>query len=147
MVGLWMIFILFIFFFLAVVGLLLGLFSSCGEWGPLSSEGICWWLLLWNVGSRAQCLWLPGLVALRHMGSSQIRDWTRVSCIGRRTFFFFFFLTTEPPGKPWLWGIFIFIFTLLCIYFWGRQWQPTPILSPGKSHGRRSLVGWSPWGR
>ena len=28
-----------------------------------------------------------------------------------------------------------------------RQWQPTPVLLPGKSHGRRSLVGCSPWGR
>ena len=28
-----------------------------------------------------------------------------------------------------------------------RQWHPTPILLPGKSHGRRSLVGGSPWGR
>ena len=27
-----------------------------------------------------------------------------------------------------------------------RQWQPTPVLLPGKSHGRRSLVGYSPWG-
>ena len=27
-----------------------------------------------------------------------------------------------------------------------RQWQPTPVLSPGKSHGPRSLVGYSPWG-
>ena len=27
-----------------------------------------------------------------------------------------------------------------------RQWQPTPALLPGKSHGRRSLVGCSPWG-
>ena len=26
-----------------------------------------------------------------------------------------------------------------------RQWQPTPALLPGKSHGRRSLVGCSPW--
>ena len=26
------------------------------------------------------------------------------------------------------------------------QWQPTPVLLPGKSHGRRSLVGCSPWG-
>ena len=26
-----------------------------------------------------------------------------------------------------------------------RQWQPTPVLLPGKSHGRRSLVGCSPW--
>ena len=30
---------------------------------------------------------------------------------------------------------------------WGRQWHPTPVLLPGKSHGRRSLVGCSPWGR
>ena len=28
-----------------------------------------------------------------------------------------------------------------------RQWQPTPILLPGKPHGQRSLVGCSPWGR
>ena len=28
-----------------------------------------------------------------------------------------------------------------------RQWYPTPVLLPGKSHGRRSLVGCSPWGR
>ena len=27
-----------------------------------------------------------------------------------------------------------------------RQWHPTPALLPGKSHGRRSLVGCSPWG-
>ena len=30
---------------------------------------------------------------------------------------------------------------------WRRQWHPTPVLLPGKSHGRRSLVGGSPWGR
>ena len=28
-----------------------------------------------------------------------------------------------------------------------RQWHPTPVLLPGKSHGRRSLVGCSPGGR
>ena len=27
------------------------------------------------------------------------------------------------------------------------QWHPTPVLLPGKSHGQRSLVGCSPWGR
>ena len=27
-----------------------------------------------------------------------------------------------------------------------RQWQPTPVLLPGKSHGRRSLGGCIPWG-
>ena len=30
---------------------------------------------------------------------------------------------------------------------WRRQWQPIPVLWPGKSHGRRCLVGCSPWGR
>ena len=28
-----------------------------------------------------------------------------------------------------------------------RRWHPTPVLLPGKSHGLRSLVGYSPWGR
>ena len=27
---------------------------------------------------------------------------------------------------------------------WRRKWQPTPVFSPGKSHGQRSLVGYSP---
>ena len=27
-----------------------------------------------------------------------------------------------------------------------RQWHPTPVLLPGKSHGWRSLVGCNPWG-
>ena len=30
---------------------------------------------------------------------------------------------------------------------WRRQWHPTPVFLPGKSHGQRSLVGCSPWGR
>ena len=28
-----------------------------------------------------------------------------------------------------------------------RKWQPTPVLLPGKFHGWRSLVGYSPWSR
>ena len=30
---------------------------------------------------------------------------------------------------------------------WRRQWHPTPVLLPGKSHGRRSLLGCNPRGR
>ena len=30
---------------------------------------------------------------------------------------------------------------------WRRQWQPTPVFLPRESHGRRSLVGYCPWGR
>ena len=39
------------------------------------------------------------------------------------------------------------------LYLWGflpfyqSLWQPTPVLLPGKSHGQRSIVGYSPWGR
>ena len=43
----------------------------------------------------------------------------------------------ERPGfNPWVRKI-----------SWRRKWQPTPIFLPGKSHGQRNLVGYSPWGR
>ena len=29
---------------------------------------------------------------------------------------------------------------------WRSNWQPTPVFLPGKSHGQRSLVDYSPWG-
>ena len=35
-----------------------------------------------------------------------------------------------------LWNIFL--------YLWRRKWQPILIFFPGKSHGQRSLVGYSP---
>ena len=34
---------------------------------------------------------------------------------------------------------------LTCLDLRRRQWHPTPVLLPGKSHGQRSLVGYSPW--
>ena len=47
--------------------------------------------------------------------------------------------------------IMFYITSLVFIYLipgsWRRQWHPTPVLLPGKSHGQRSLVGCSPWGR
>ena len=41
----------------------------------------------------------------------------------------------RPGFKPWVGKI-----------PWRRKWQPTPVFLPGKSHGRRSLAGYSPWG-
>ena len=35
-------------------------------------------------------------------------------------------------------------FGLRCPCRWRRQWHPTPVLLPGKSHGLRSLIGYSP---
>ena len=60
---------------------------------------------------------------------------------------------TEEPGRLQSmgshrvgrdWATSVSLFT--CMH-WRRKWQPTPVLLPGKSHGRRSLVGCSPWGR
>ena len=34
----------------------------------------------------------------------------------------------------------------ILMHIWRRQWHPTPVFLPGKSHGWRSLVGCSPWG-
>ena len=47
----------------------------------------------------------------------------------------------RKEGKEWE------AITLYCWLFRRRQWHPTPVLLPGKSHGRRSLVDCSPWGR
>ena len=40
-----------------------------------------------------------------------------------------------PGSDPWVGKI-----------TWRRKWQPTPVLLPGESHGRRSLVVYSLWG-
>ena len=45
-------------------------------------------------------------------------------------------------GHNWVTSLSLFTFTL-----WRRKWQPTPVFLPGESHGWRSLVGCSPWGR
>ena len=42
----------------------------------------------------------------------------------------------RPGFDPWVGKI-----------LWRRKWQPTPVLLPGKPHGWRSMVGYSPWGR
>ena len=45
------------------------------------------------------------------------------------------------------WNFMSPFFKLKYIQFWRRRWHPTPVLLPGKSHGWRSLVGCSSWGR
>ena len=61
-------------------------FSSCGKWGATLHHGA--WASHYHglscCGAQAQQLWLTGLVATRHVGSSQTRAQTRVPCIGRQ---------------------------------------------------------------
>ena len=58
--------------------------------------------------------------------------------------FWYCFLWSSHLGfaLPWL-----FFFCQSLSACWRRQRPPTPVLWPGKSHGWRSLVGCSPWGR
>ena len=42
----------------------------------------------------------------------------------------------RPGFNPWFWKV-----------PWRRKWRPTLLILPGKSHGQRSLAGYSPWGR
>ena len=60
---------------------------------------------------------------------------------------------TEEPGRLQSmgshrvrhdWATSLSLFTLM---HWRRKWQPTPVLLPGESQGRRSLVGCHLWGR
>ena len=48
-----------------------------------------------------------------------------------------------PPIEHLLLAIVSQVSTMCCRR---RQWHPTPVLLPGKSHEQRSLVDCSPWG-
>ena len=62
-------------------------------------------------------------------------------------------LTTAPGTQKWPVWRYLGPILLLLQYTDSqdfprrRQWHPTPVRLPGKSHGQRSLVGCSPWGR
>ena len=67
--------------------------------------------------------------------------------------FLFFGYISRVRGSSWVFfnlsqisEVFSNIFVKNTHIYWRRQWQPTPVLLPGKSHGRRNLVGCSPWG-
>jgi len=51
---------------------------------------------------------------------------------------------TPAPGYG---GCYMVNIHIRILYVRRRKWQSTPVLLPGKSHGQRSLVGYSLWGR
>ena len=76
-----------------------------------------------------------------------------VSCSHKKNFFFV--LTLALYFKVWIcykykssFKEYLHCCHLYCLMaiIWRRQWHPTPVLLPGKSHGRRSLEGCSLWG-
>ena len=80
--------------------------------------------------------WTEKPCRLQSMGSQRVgHDWATLLSL-------FPFMQPAP----------VLLLPLLIVYqdlkllSWRRQWPPTPVLLPGKSHGRRSLVGCSPGG-
>ena len=83
-------------------------------------DGEAWWAAVYGVAqSRTQLKW-------RSSSSSSNPRWLsdkESTCQCRRLRF-----------DPWVGKI-----------PWRRKWQPTSVFLPGKSHGERNLVGYSPW--
>ena len=95
-------------------------------------DGGAWWAAVCGVAqSRTQLKQLSSSIILYYiilyyiilLEVSAVAQWQRI-CQCRRLGF-----------KPWVWKI-----------PWRRKWQPIPVFLPGKSHGQRGLVGYSPRG-
>ena len=87
---------------------------------------VCFFLSVFPPAQNSDPFWFSwaSLVALRLKRLPAMRE-TWVQSLG-----------PIPGSDPWVGKI-----------PWRRKWQPTLVLLPGESHGRRSLVGYSQWGR
>ena len=77
--------------------------------------------------------------------SSLPGNWAGVSCIAGG--FFTSWTTREAPLACYNILYSLPFISCLAFSFLPYKWHRTPVLLPGKFHGRRSLVGYSPWGR
>ena len=95
--------------------------------GPQPTRLLCPWDFPGNsTGVGCHCLLL---------NKAEIGVFLEFSC-------FFHVCSVSCPHQPFL----RVQFQLTFYINQRRQWHPTPVLLPGKSHGRRSLVSFSPWG-
>ena len=77
------------------------------------------------------------------------KRWTQLRT---NTFTSFLILQNSAPPHPKFFSLAPRVSTTVPVmglfgdFHWRRKWQSTPALLPGKSHGWRSLLGYSPWG-
>ena len=92
---------------------------------PGESQGRgTWWAAISGVAqSRTRLKRLSSSSSIPFQGASLVAQWRRISLQGNRCGF-----------DPWVRKT-----------SWRREWHPIPLLLPGKSHGQRSLAGYSPW--
>ena len=103
----------------------------------------CFFLTAWlDLDSESKLSWRPsGLLGMLTLVGNFCHSFT-ASFISLCTKY----MTFPFWSYPWI-DTSVISIACLVTQVWRRQWHPTPVLLPGKSHGQRSLVGCSPWGR
>ena len=95
---------------------------------------------IWEDSKRQIRSWQQWVVSVMFMRMCGAGKEQYITCIitGHTLIVYKLFLLQcgRPGFNPWVGKI-----------SWRRKWQPTPVFLPGKSHGQRNLVGYSPWGR
>ena len=92
-------------------------------------------------GVRNRCKAVPHNKTSRKSGWTEdaVQRWKKTYKVGS-------FVYLSPFFKKHNLTLHLYYLSFNNSYIRRRQWHPTPVLLPGKSHGRRSLVGCSPWG-
>ena len=109
------------------------------KWFPWGETG--WWCWLWSVAGRLHSRQAPSFRAQTVHTPKGWLSW------GWTAFYYAFLRHFWLLCAKSVYLAQLEILPLPTLSFWRRRWHPAPVLLPGKSHGRRSLVGYSPWGR
>jgi len=126
------------------------------EWVAVSFSNAWKWKVKVKSLSHIRPLATPWTVAYQappSMGFSRQEHWSGVPlpspiyiCMHkyihtyiRQTFMYTWLKIPPAMQETWVWS-------LGWVIPWRREWQPTPVLLPGKFHGQRSLAGYSAWG-
>ena len=96
-------------------------------------------------------IWAPVVQTIWHI---KLTVTARISPVGPEDSIWsprFYWSFSLHPSLPNIFHSFASVWLVFVLPRWlrirRRQWHPIPVLLPGKSHGRRSLVGCSPWSR